>query len=163
LCCWLWGYGAHYTRCYCHYQRTLWSYRTCTWRYRRALIKDSHPYRSYIDLIRIEETDKPDGMWSGRSVCGVQSPLYEHWWGICEVYRRLSLPTIPKFAFPQNIVSRFWWISTKVWRDRRDSGPEACCDAESNHTSVFACPDLPLNNPTTLPPPCYRGPLATFD
>jgi hypothetical protein len=20
-----------------------------------------------------------------------------------------------------------------------------------------------LNNPTTLPPPCYRGPLATFD
>ena len=25
--------------------------------------------------------------------------------------------------------------------------PEACCDAESNHTSVFACPELPLDNP----------------
>ena len=25
-------------------------------------------------------------------------------------YRRLSLPTIPKFAFPQNIFSRIWWF-----------------------------------------------------
>ena len=78
-------------------------------------------------------------------------------------YRELSLPTIPNFAFPQNIFSRIWWFSTKLWRERRDFGPEACCNALSNHTSVFACPELPLYNPKTFPPPCYRGPLATFD
>ena len=25
------------------------------------------------------------------------------------------------------------------------------------------CPELPLDNPTTFPPPCYRGPLATLN
>ena len=72
-------------------------------------------------------------------------------------------PLSQNLLFHRTFVSRIWLVSTKSWRESRFSGPKACCTAESNHTSVFACPELPLYNPTTLPPPCYRGPLATFD
>ncbi len=62
------------------------------------------------------------------------------------VYR---CPLSQNLLFHRTFPQKFWWFSTKFWRESRDSGPEACCNAESNHTSVFACPELPLHNPAT--------------
>ena len=60
-------------------------------------------------------------------------------WGVGRVVYRCQSQNL---LFHRIFFLEFGDFPRKFGRESRDSGPEACCNVDSNHTSVFGCPEF---------------------